>query len=183
MTNFLGSLFMLAVLPCFGQGEFHASPWQVWESPEGRFEVWAPGPFSLKTDTFETQIGKIAYHTYFLENDYKTSENVFYMASYCDYPAETIHSDSLDMLTEFFDNTVDAAVFSIAGKLMYQDSIQFQGFPGRFWRVHYLNDQAVVKTKAFLVKNRYYALQTIMLKDKSLNSSTDRFFDSFRLKP
>jgi hypothetical protein len=39
----------------------------------------------------------------------------------------------------------------------------------------------VIKTKAYLVKNRYYAVQVITFDNKKENTFADRFFDSFSI--
>ena len=65
--------------------------------------------------------------------------------------------------------------------LIYSNPYDWKGFPGRIWRVDYLKGEAVIKTRAFLVKNRYYTVQAVMLKHKSLNPSLGKFFNSFYL--
>lgn len=156
-------------------------PWEEMVSHPGRFGLWTPGFMIEKTDTMKTQLGEMAYHTFFFQSPVKTSDNLFYMVSYCDYPEGSVHADSTELLEEFFDVTVKEAAFSISGDLVYSNPWDWNGYPGRIWRVDYLKGEAIIKTRAFLVENRYYTLQTIMLKDKSLNPSSKRFFDSFYL--
>ena len=103
------------------------------------------------------------------------------MISYCIYPRNAIHSDSLDLIDEFFDTTVATAVESVGGNLQYSSEISLRDYPGRIWKVAYNEDKALIKTKSFLIGNRYYSIQTITLKEKALNSSTDKFLDSFYL--
>jgi len=101
------------------------------------------------------------------------------MITFCDYPPGTIHSDSTELLKDFFAASVDQATSSVKGELAYQADIVQQGFPGKIWRINYLRDQAVIKTKAFMVRNRFYSIQTVTLKDMAINAASDRFFDSF----
>ncbi len=155
--------------------------WDEFKSYEGKFRVFVPGAMSSKTDTITTHIGEVAYHTYFHQAPQPDESNVLYMVSYCDYPPNTIHSDSTALLGDFFESTIDAAVFSIAGDLAYSDDVQLDDYPGKFWRVDYLQGEAVIKTKAYLVESRYYAVQVVMLRKLSLNPYSDRFLDSFRL--
>ena len=82
---------------------------------------------------------------------------------------------------DFFENTRNEAAFSINGKVIYYTPVTLQSFPGQFWRIHYKNDSAVIKTKAYIVKNRYYAIQTITFRDLASNLDTDKFFDSFQI--
>ena len=162
-------------------GETITPEWMEFTSDSGSFRVSGPGEFTLKVDSIDTEIGLLAYHTYFLQDTTADADNKIYMISYCDYPEGTVHSDSADLHASFFEETMDAAVFSIDGELTYWDEITVEEYPGRFWRVDYLGGGALIKTRAFLVRNRYYALQTVMLKAKSMNNSSSRFLDSFRL--
>ncbi|MDG2420050.1 MAG: hypothetical protein P8M17_13725 [Saprospiraceae bacterium] len=54
-------------------------------------------------------------------------------------------------------------------------------FPGRLWRVDYNDGNGLIKTRSFLVKNRFYSIQVISLKDKGMNLRIDKFLDSFSL--
>ncbi|MCP3933126.1 MAG: hypothetical protein GY705_28995 [Bacteroidetes bacterium] len=155
--------------------------WQEYKSFEGRFRVLTPGEFQENRDTVETPVGQLIYHTYFLQTDEKESENLFYMVSYCDYPENTFHADSTELLSAFFEETMNAAVESMKGELMYSSDIQFNSYQGKLWRINYLDGQAIVKTKAILVNSRYYAIQTITFKELSLNHLSDEFLDSFQL--
>ena len=156
--------------------------WKDFQSFEGHFRVSAPGEFREKTDSIETPVGKLAYHVFFYQPEVKDSaDNLIYMVSYCDYPPFALDADSTELLNEFFDVTIEAAVESVNGELAYSSERSFFSYPGRIWRIDYLNGQAVIKTRALIVGNRYYALQTATLKGHSLNTASDRFMDSFRL--
>jgi len=156
--------------------------WKEFTSLEGRFRILTPGDFTEKTDTVKTELGALEYHTFFYQvPNEQEAENLFYMVSYCDYPDFTVHSDSTDLLKEFFNTTIQAAVESVGGTLIYSADISIDNYPGKFWRIEYLKHKAVIKTKAYVVGQRYYALQTISYTKKSLNQSSDKFFNSFHL--
>lgn len=182
-AGFLFVLFCASFLNAQGEKATAVSKDQDWEwftAEKGAFKVLAPGTLSSKIDTIETPIGHLVYHTYFLENDVQQFDNALYMVGYCDYPEGGAHSDSTEMLEAFFEESMSSAAFSIDGEVVYHDEIFYKGkYPGRFWRINYLNGQALVKTTAFLIKNRFYTIQTITISQKSLNSSSDKFIDSF----
>lgn len=157
--------------------------WEKIILEEAACQLWAPGPLQKKTKAIETRIGEVVYHTFLYQEQGKGPENYFYMLSYCDYPEGTVHSDSLELINDFFKSTIETATYSVDGKLIYTAETSINDFPGRFWRINYLDNQVVIKTRAYLVKNRYYAIQTIMHKDRSLNASSDRFLESFALLP
>ncbi len=154
--------------------------WKELKSFEGNFRIVTPGPMEEKVDSVHTDIGKLAYHTFFFQDD-KMAENLFYMLSYCDYPENSVHSDSTDLLPEFFEATMESAVASVNGELLYSDEMYFQKYPGKVWRIDYLNGRAVINTRAYMIGRRYYSLQIITLKERSLNSASEKFLDSFRI--
>ncbi len=155
--------------------------WKEFSSYEGKFRILAPGPMTEKVDSVETPLGTLAYHIFFHQSEDKNADNLFYMVSYCDYPAHAVHSDSTGILEDFFKTTIETATFSVDGDLIYSTDIQLDDYPGKFWRIEYLKGNAIIKTRAFLIGSRYYSTQTIMLKNKSLNPSSDKFFDSFTI--
>ncbi|MDX2067537.1 MAG: hypothetical protein SFV55_03865 [Haliscomenobacter sp.] len=159
--------------------DWRSSPWKEYQSLEGKFRVLVPGEFAKAVDSVQTPLGKLAYYILVYNNTQKNAENLFYMITFCDYPSGTVHSDSTELLKDFFDASIDQATSSVKGELAYQADIVQQGFPGKIWRINYLRDQAVIKTKAFMVRNRFYTIQTVTLKDMAINAASDRFFDSF----
>ena len=156
--------------------------WEEYYSYEGGFRVRTPGPMTERVDTIKTPLGPMAYHTFmYLVNDEEYAENVFYMVSYCDYPPGALHQDSTDLLAEFFDATVAEAVRSVRGQLVYSNPIDYLDYPGQIWRIHFRSGDAVIKTKALIVDDRYYTIQTVMKREMALNRASDTFLDSFRL--
>ena len=159
--------------------------WRTYKDYEGRFEILSPDAMKSKTDSVGTPVGKLAYHTHFYqpEADDVTAENFMYMVSYCDYPEGSLHQDSTELLEAFFEATMEEAAFSVNGKLMYAGERNYLGYPGRFWRIDYLDGQAVIKTWGLVAGRRYYAIQTVTVKSRNLNRSSDNFLDSFRIIP
>lgn len=184
---FICFIFSLVVLQVYGQEEQaveEAKQEKIWEetvSYAGRFQVKTPGFMVEKTDTIKTKLGALTYHTFFYQSPDKKADNLFYMVSYVDYPEGSMHMDSVDLLGEFFEASAEEAAFSITGDLVYSQPQDWNGYPGQAWRVDYLKGAAIIKTRAFLVENRYYNIQTIMLRENSLNPSSKKFFDSFYL--
>lgn len=159
--------------------DWRVNPWKEYKSVEGKFQVLTPGDFDKAVDTVRTDLGKLAYHILVYNNQQKNAENLFYMITFCDYPPGTIHSDSTGLLKDFFEASIDQAASSVKGEVVYQSDVSLQGYPGKVWRINYLRDQAVIKTKAFMVRNRFYSIQTVTLKDMAMNAASERFFDSF----
>ena len=164
------------------QYSFTIEDWFQFRSIEGRFRVMTKGGFERKVATFETDIGEVQSCVYaYTPKDQQNSENLVYMISYNDYPEGTIHSDSTAVLEDFYKATIEESVSSVNGVKIYENDVKLQGFVGKQWRISYANNKATIKTRAFLVKNRYYAIQTVSLSEKSANTATQRFLDSFQL--
>ncbi len=155
--------------------------WEEYKSFEGKFRVLVPGEMQVSERVIHTDIGEIKYITHYYQDTQREAENVMYMVTYCDYPEYTIHSDSTALIEDFFTNTVEAAVESVAGKLRYSDALNYKEFPGRHWRVDYRAGHATLKSRAFLVNNRFYTVQTATERGRSMNKATDDFFDSFAI--
>ncbi|MCB0519448.1 MAG: hypothetical protein H6577_18365 [Lewinellaceae bacterium] len=148
---------------------------------EGRFRIIVPGDLTEKVDSISTAVGKIGYHTFFYQSTEQDADNLFYMVSYCDYPEGIIFADSTGLAEEFFQSTMEEAAHSVKGKVLYSTDIQLENYPGKYWRIDYLDGKAVIKTKAYLAGNRFYTVQTISYQEKNINAAGDRFFDSFRI--
>lgn len=156
--------------------------WEDYYSYDGGFRVRTPGPMEERVDTVDTPLGPIAYHSFmYIVNDEEYAENVFYMVSYCDYPPGALHQDSTELLSEFFAATVSEAVRSVRGQLVYDNRQDYQDYPGHIWRIHFRGGDAVIKTRALVVNDRYYTIQTVMKREMALNRASDIFLDSFRL--
>lgn len=148
---------------------------------DGRFQISSPKPLEHQESTVETPMGAITYHTYFYKPVEDPQGNQWFSVSYCDYPLETIHSDSTSLLDDFFKETIKESAFSVNGEVRYEEPIDYNGLPGRFWRVDYLNGQATIKSRAFLIANRFYVIQVVSLASKSGNPDVQRFLEGFRL--
>ncbi|MBK6948533.1 MAG: hypothetical protein IPH16_11145 [Haliscomenobacter sp.] len=154
-----------------------SSGWSEFLSVEGGFKVLSPAGLRERADTIPTPLGNLVYHTFHC----KESADIVYMVSYCDYPEYTIHQDSVDMLQEFFKATMEQAAFSVEGEIAYQEDQDVLGYPGKVWRINSPKSKSVIRTRAFVAGSRYYAVQTVMMKGESLNPSSERFLESFRL--
>lgn len=183
----LPTLLSAQVLP-IGNTETVNTPGQVWERSQyweeireldGRFKVLVPSEWSQKViDSIETEVGQLAYHTFFLQTPTDTADNVLYMLSYVDYPEGSLHHDSIDLVQEFFDASQEEAILAVEGELLFSTDKEKNNYPGRFWRIDYLEGEASIRTQVYVVGQRFYQIQTIARADRGLNRSTDRFFES-----
>lgn len=157
------------------------SDWQKYKDSTGRFTILFPkGEVKQHVDTIETHLATVEYHTTFYHRGEEKGVSI-YQISWCDYPEGSIPSDSLDMVSEFFDTTIETAAESVQGKVVYQENQKVSGFPGRSWRINYNKGDAVLHSTAYLVGERYYLLQSASPRSYSLSPEIEKFFRSFRL--
>jgi hypothetical protein len=180
MTRFFTVFFALFTLQCYSTAQ-SVNSWQEHRDLEGRFSIRSPGDLKEKVDTFNTPVGELVYHTFFYHDSLPDAENAVYMVSYCDYPEGSLHHDSTALISDFLESTAQESAFSVAGTIAWSTEINYGKYSGLHWRVDYKDGRAVIKTKAFIVRNRYYAIQTVMPKTRSMNRASDLFMDSFRL--
>jgi len=155
--------------------------WENYIFIDAGFELRSPGPLTEKVDSIETDIGPLAFHRLFYQSpDEASSDNLIYQLTWVQYPETFFPSDSSDWIDEFFQQTIEEATRTLRGHLAYSTPITQQGYQGYLWRINYLDDKALIKTRAFLHKGKYIAISTVTFQARSLNPSTDRFLDSFR---
>ena len=171
-TSFLLLLFLPLVT---------SAQWSLFTSYDGRFQIPAPRSLDYQQATVETPLGEIVYHSYFHKPENDPQGNQWFSVSYCDYPDGAVHSDSTELLVDFFEESIKESAFSVNGEVRYVEDIDYNSFPGRFWRVDYMDGQVIIKSKAYLVAQRFYVIQVVSLKDKSVNEDSARFLDGFKL--
>ncbi len=153
--------------------------WQEFKPYGGKFQMTAPGVLAEKKEIIETAVGKIEYHTFFYQT--LEADSALYLVSFCDYPEGSLHSDSTELLKEFFESTVQTAVKDLKGDLRYSAPQKLQDFPAYTWRIDYRKGKAALRSRAVVVGSRYYLMQVAVKKEKSLSPMSDKFLDSFRL--
>jgi hypothetical protein len=155
--------------------------WKEQVNLEGKFRINAPGDLVEKVSNMKTAIGESAYHAFVFKPTEQKPENVFYIVNYVDYPQGTFPADSTELITEFFKVTIENSVIGVKGKLLYESDILLGTHKGKIWRVSYNQATVFIKSKCFLVGNRFYMIQTMTMKDKSMNTAADSFLDSFQV--
>ncbi len=180
MTVFLLKLksFLIFLFLCHniatGQEE-----WKRFTPPGQSFEILTPGEMKNGEKRILTDLGHIQPVTW-LFNDPAGVPNYLYLLSYIDYPDGTFNLDSLDLIREFFDVTIETQVKELAGQLVYQSDSPFGFYPGRIFRASYNQNKTVVKGRLILIDDRCYILQVYTFSEKSLNPEMDKFLNSFR---
>jgi len=151
--------------------------WKPFLSDLGKFQVLVPGEMTERVDSLETPVGKLFQHSFLC----KDGADLVYIVDYVDYPELSLPGDSLDLLKDFLQATVEEEVQVSGGELVFEESADILGYPGKIWRINVPASRSVIRSRAFIAGDRFYALRAIASKAKALNPSGDRFLNSFRL--
>lgn len=163
-----------------GQSWERSQRWEEIRDIDGRFAILSPAAFRKTVDTIPTQVGELVFHTYFLQSPTEEADNLIYMLSYVDYPEGSLHHDSTDLVLEFLQASQEEAIATVDGELLFANDETLQGYPGRFWRIDYLDGEASIRTKTYVVGRRYYQVQTVSKTNSGLNDSSGRYLGSLR---
>jgi len=175
--------FRIALILSLSLFSIKASSQDLWYSTHKDslgFRIFFPEKPTEAEQIIESGIGSVNQQTYYLNND--NGPVYFYQLNYIEYPEGTIHSDSIDLMDDFYLETVHGAVEKFKGTLAYDTEIELNGVKGRMYRIDYMNNTLSLKTKVYVIRNRYYSIQAIYKKGQKINA-LDRFFDSFDLIP
>lgn len=155
--------------------------WVQHESLDGGYSILVPRTLETSVRGIETEVGTIEYHTHYLKTENDSFGHAFFSVSYCDYPEGSFPPDSATLIAEFFEVTMEQSAAAVNGELIYSDQKFLNEYPGRFWRIHYDNNLSVMKTKAYLVGDRFYVVQIATRETHAQEQFVDRYLDSFRL--
>ncbi len=153
--------------------------WQQFKNEPGKFSVSLPGAVKETTSKVKTATGELIYHQFVCRTQSKNDGKILYTINYCDYPAGTFPKDSTELRDEFFKATIESSTEAIKGTIAYQDNILQQDYNGKIWRVDFNKETAHIKSKCFLVGDRFYLLQIIVANNEKNDPNAEKFFDTF----
>jgi len=169
-------LIFLVFIPCMNAQE----NWKTFKPNRELFSLNVPGEMKYGEKNLLTDVGNLKVITYLYQAG-SEEKNYLYLINYVDYPEGTFHSDSSEIIQDFFDITIEQNIKDLGGELVYSSEFFHQNYPGRIYRVSYNKNKAVLKSHIYLVHDRFYSLQVFTLSEKSLNPDMDRFLNSFKL--
>ncbi|MFZ4544328.1 MAG: hypothetical protein ACOYOA_09790, partial [Saprospiraceae bacterium] len=159
---------------------FSLTQWKIYKDLEGKFSIKTPcETMKHNSQIIKTSIGELEYHSLICTPTESEAENKVYIISYMDYPSDIIHTDSTELRNDLLEETIASTVKNVEGELAYKDDVQLKGVKGKFWRINYNHNSAVLKNKAFIVGRRLYLVQVATNRAKSRNLEADTYLDSF----
>jgi len=145
-----------------------------------KFKIRAPGVFSEKYESIDTDIGNMEVLTYYHQPE-EEAKNYLYLINYIEYPAGSIHHDSLAIVDELFKKSKEEFEISISGKSIYESELDDEEYPTYLFRSVYNEGFNIVKSKMIVFEHRFYFIQVFTTKPNSLNKEMDQFLDSFTI--
>lgn len=145
--------------------------------------VYFPNVFRERLDTIETVTGATVMHRFYYSDPTGLTGNRLYTLTVLDHPEGSIPVDSAARREALFRETVDAAVASVDGELLFSGPTEGGTYPGYIFRIDYNQRSKSVYNEAYFVGDRYYHLQVFAIKGDGGTKSRARFFDNFRPNP
>ncbi len=147
--------------------------WKQFTSSEGRFSALFPSNPKEEVETVDSAIGPLNIHFFLSEK-----ENSWFAVSYSDYPYVAIQAVDV---SELLDGARDGMVANVRGKLISEKPISLGNYPGRELVVEVSKGPFVFVTiaRVYIVKNRHYSVQVVILKKLSSSKTVWEFLDSF----
>ena len=156
--------------------------WYLLESEPLGYKIEFPKEPTENPQVVNSEIGELKMNIFMLDaSKSRKDDNLVYMVNYTEYPDTLISSEKIDILDNFFRNSIDGAVRNVHGKLLSEKIIKINEYPGREIKIDFKDGMAVIRIRLYLVKNKLYMLQTITETKKDFNKSINRFMDSFEL--
>lgn len=155
--------------------------WQIFETND--YSILFPQKVKTERKEIDSEVGKLQLDiTMYDASGDEKEDNLIYGLFTTTYPDSIMNSDKKEILPKFFRGAIDGAVKNVQGKLLSEEEISLNDFPGREIRVDYRDGFAVIKMRCYLVHNVLYMIQTITLTEKEKNTSASYFLNSFKLK-
>ncbi len=169
--------FLVLTILSFTPFVSYSQNWRVNTFDSLQFVVSSPEPLIKKTKESLTEVGKQVVHSFGLKP--KNKENLIYQVIVLQYPVGSFPKDSIDLKNSVLSSLIEDTVIDENSDLIYSESTGQQGIKGMQWRIHNRN-QIVIRSKAFVFKDRVYIVQVMSEMQKSLNKDVDKFMDSFQ---
>lgn len=160
-----------------------AQDWVTLKDVDLGFRVDFPVEATKSSTDVPTAKGNLTLHN-FIAYPSSSDINVMYMSSFSEYP-ESFFPNGLktqEQMDSVLEGAVNGAVTNVKGKLLSKETISFNGYPGRFFKIEVDQGELYVLTMwNILVDYKMYIIQTIAIKGNEDNANAVKFRDSFEL--
>jgi len=156
----------------------HSQEWDTYKNLKFGFRVDFPG--DTKTITKQVPVGDQSFemNMFYIENpNEKSISNLLYAIAHVAYSKEEYSNDDSERDEIVLNSAVNGAVNNVNGKLLTNENVVLNGFPGKQAKVEILGSYIYIKL--VLVKHELYIAQVICTTEKDNNDDIGRFLESF----
>jgi hypothetical protein len=176
LFHFLIICIILAVILGFSK----RNDWYLYDTH--LFSIEFPKEPKLDSQSLSTVIGKLNLEIASCEKYGIEDGNFAFSVISTAYPDSLLNSTKTEVFSSFFRSSIDGAVKNVNGKLLSEEIVENNGYPGRHIRIDFNQSMAIITMKLYLVNNRVIIVQTITKPAQENNISAVRFYNSFRIK-
>lgn len=144
------------------------------------FEVLVPGKMDWGIKHVMTDLGEMQTITYLYKGEEKNPDPV-YIINYTKYPLNSLNKDSIQLLEDFFQTSMEGIKESLGGELIYFADISSVYTPQKLYKIHYNKGLASVKGKMIVDNDVFYSIQVFSSFQNSQKNENDKFLNSFKL--
>ncbi|WP_420573394.1 hypothetical protein [Kordia sp.] len=169
---FLLTVFFLSI------NTLTAQNWEKFKYEDLQFIAYYPSKPERTVQKVNTAVGELDMHM-IMYSPASGDDNAVYSVIRSDYPEEQFKDADEDYNATVLDGAVSGAVSNVQGKLVYDNVVTFNGYPGRSFKISMQG--GFIYINAYLVENSMFITQVICLSDKDKNKSIQRFLNSFEI--
>ncbi len=155
-----------------------AQNWEKYKAEDLEFIAYYPETPERTVQKVATAVGELDMHM-IMYSPKNGDDNALYSIIRSDYPKEQFKDADDDYNATVLDGAVNGAVSNVQGKLVFDNVVKFNGYPGRSIKI--AMQGGFIYINAYLVENSMFISQVICLTNKDKNKSIQRFLDSFEI--
>lgn len=173
---FLVAMYLFVSMTSLSSQPKMPSGWSRKVIPDCRCTSIMPESATKREMETQTEVGKLTFVSWTSTDSTDRSGQIYFL-SWVDYPAETFHPDSTEVLISFLNETLDSHRQQVNGKLVYTSQQTFAGHPGLLFRLNLPEKNNFVKGRMIVKGNRFYLWQVFAPEKKYVARKMDAFLD------
>lgn len=150
--------------------------WEKYKNEELNLVAYFPQTPKKTIQKVETAVGTLDMHMV-MHTPVSGDDNAVYSLIRTDYPKKQFENATSEYNDKVLDGAVNGAVSNVKGKLVFDNKILFNGYPGRSIKIIITGGCIYINT--ILVENTMFISQVVCLTANDKNKSIKRFMDSF----
>lgn len=169
---------ILFLFLCFSVSFVFAQEWEKYKSEDLAFVAYFPETPKRSVQKVDTAVGELDMNMV-MYTPINGDENAVYSIIRSDYPKSQFKNTDESYNSQVLDGAVSGEVTNVNGTLVFDNKVQFNGYPGRSIKIKI--DFGYIYINAYLVENTMFISQVICSTDNDQNSLIKQFLDSFEI--